>query len=767
VRSSRAQEPAREENFAGMATSVTSHRYFRWVPSDRLALALEQLPTSDWRVFELFAAEYLAVEYPSLRTMASAGGDKGRDGELFLPDEEPTTAIQYSVTKDWDSKVKATLKRLADTMPSVDQLVYATPQVIGPAADDLKSMARVGYSVALDIRDRSWFLERELTHAQRQIAAEELARRYVDPLLSARGVKDKVAPVLGEQESRIALLHLSLDTEDRATDKGLTKSSFETLVRSVLHDTDADNRLELAAIQERVAGVLPAAEGAQVRALTKSAVDRLSRNRQSPVNHHRSTDDYCLSYPERLRTQERTARFIRDEEALENEIRDALAASGVEFASDKLCAETAARLRLAIEQVLLDRGEGFAQAVVAGEMPEFDPAELLHAASSHRGGRLSAITDEHAASMVYAVLERPTASTQSHLRRLADAYTLFAFLKQTPDVQRVVVRLFSDGDIWLDTSIILPLLGETLLLERTERHFTVLLRAALDAGLRLHVTDGVLEEVERHINKSVWYARTPISDWRARVPFLYAVYASAGHPRSGFANWASEFAGSVRPKEDVLDYLSEVFGIRQRDLKELSDQAPAELRIAVQEIWHEVHDRRRTRSGEELDQLTTLRLVAHDVENCVGVIMSRRSERSSPVGYRAWFLTLDRTAFTLTKELKERLGADAPASPTMSPDFLTEFLRLGPMRSALEAEARINLPLLTDISRYENTPRELIQLADEVRAANSDLPERLIQRKVRDAMDEARLRLGAQAHGGMRAAQVDLESAVANQSDMR
>lgn len=751
-----------------MATSGISRRYFRQVPSDRLALALEQLPASDWRVFEVFAAEYLAVEYPSLRTMASASGDKGRDGELYLPDEEPTTAIQYSVTKDWESKIKATVKRLADARPSVDQLIYATSQDIGPAADEIKSMLRVGYSVALDVRDRSWFLEREMTHNQRQVAAEELARRYVDPLLSARGIKDKVAPVLGKQESRIALLHLSLDTEDEASNKGLTKSSFESLVLSVLHDTDSDNRLDLSAIQERVVALLPAGDVGQVRALTKSAVDRLSRSKQSPVNHHKSTDDYCLSFAERNRTQERTAKFIRDEDALESEIRQALTASGVVFASNaQACSAAAAQLRLAIEHVLLSRGEAFAQAVVAEQMPEFDPAELLTAASVHSGSPLATITDEHVAFIVYTVLLRPSASTQNHLRRLADAYTLFAFLKQTPDVQRVVVRLFSDGEIWLDTSIVLPLLGETLLLERTERHFTVLLRAALDAGLRLYVTDGVLEEVERHINRSVSFARTQLTEWRSRVPFLYAIYASAGRPRAGFADWATEFVGTMRPTEDIREYLQHEFGIRHRDLKDLAEVAPQELRTAVQEVWHAVHDRRRGQGTEELDQLTTLRLVAHDVENCVGVIMARRTEQSSTVGYRAWFLTLDRTAFTLHRELRDRLGPDAPASPTMSPDFLTEFLRLGPMRSALEAEARVNLPLLTDISRYENTPAELIQLADEVRAANSDLPERLVQRKVRDAMDEARLRLGVQARGGMRAAQESLEEAVGSQSVSR
>lgn len=59
------------------------------MPSQRFALALRQLEAGDWLIFERFAAEFLAVEFPSLRTMAAASGDKGRDAQLFLADEAP------------------------------------------------------------------------------------------------------------------------------------------------------------------------------------------------------------------------------------------------------------------------------------------------------------------------------------------------------------------------------------------------------------------------------------------------------------------------------------------------------------------------------------------------------------------------------------------------------------------------------------------------------------------------------------------------------
>ncbi|MBB3043975.1 hypothetical protein [Nocardioides soli] len=375
--------------------------------------------------------------------------------------------------------------------------------------------------------------------------------------------------------------------------------------------------------------MLPAGHEVQVAALTESALTRLSR-KGGAVNHHRSTDDYCLSYAKRLEMQEQAAVFLRDEEHIEGEIRLALVEALPDIEEDEAaCAKAAHELRQAIEQLFIRRGESFASAVQTGEVQQIDATELIATLARGENAVLKEVDPERATATVRRVIERPSASTQRHLRRLADAYTLFAFLREAPDVQRVIVRLFSDGDVWLDTTVVLPLLAETLLFERAERHYTVL-RAALDAGLRLHVTDGVIEEVERHINRSLTFARTATDEWRSRVPFLYAVYASAGRSRTEFAGWAANFDGNMRPKDDVREYLADDFGVTHRNLKEESDAPPLELRSAVQEIWHESHDRRRARSGsdEDLDQITRLRLVAHDVENCVGVIALRKMSSS-------------------------------------------------------------------------------------------------------------------------------------------
>lgn len=722
------------------------------MPSDRLALALERLGPGEWLDFEKFAAEFLAVEYPSLRTMASPQGDKGRDGQLYLAEEEPRTAVQYSVTSDWPGKIRQTIKRLAETLPSVNRLIYVTNQVVGPAADDLVAALRRDKNMAVDVRDQSWFVERELTAPQRQVASSELARRYVDPLLQERGIRNEVGIALTQNDARIALLHLSLGAHDEATEKGLTKSCFESLVLAALHDSSTKNRISVDAIVARVELLLPAGYEQQVHGLVEGALGRLS-SRRGRVKRHAETNDYCLSHAEITALKQRTASFLKDESALEHELVQAVSRSDQHERSSDELRVIGRDLRRAVETVLLRRGEAFATAARGGAMSVLDVAEVLQAVAEAGHSPANTLTEDEAAYALVEVLDRPSSAVQGHLRRQSDAYTLFAFLRQTPEVQKTVLTMFSEGDIWLDTSILLPLLAETLLDDPTERHYTTLMSAAIDAGLRLYVTDGVVEEVERHLNRCVAFARASTQEWRSSVPFFYRAYTLSGRARPEFVMWLEEFRGWTRPVEDIKEYFAEVFGIQGQNLLDYSDSAPLELRAAVQELWQAVHDRRRLREGDDFDPQAIARLVAHDVENTVGVMQLRTERQSSAFGHRFWWLTLDKTAFRLTRHLRDVLGQDAPPSPVLSPDFLTQLLRLGPLRTAVERDLRVNLPLLTGVSHLDFVPKELIDFADRLRVSHNDVSDRIVRRRIRDELDRARARLGPEAVAGARAAE--------------
>ncbi|HEY4268493.1 MAG TPA: hypothetical protein VGM94_09915 [Galbitalea sp.] len=710
------------------------------MPDPRFTLALDELKPDQWRLFEKLAAEFLVDEFPALRSMAAASGDGGRDGVTFAVDGESKLVFQYSVTVDWKGKIRQTVDRLSETFPEADQLIYVTNKPIGAMADELRSDLRKS-GMYLDVRDRSWFEDRENTTAARQVASAELIELVVAPLLKSRAILDSALKITSE-EGRIALVHLALEDADGASERGLTKRAFEALVLAALDGTSADECKSLEEIQAHVRGLIPAGSAQQVDALVASAISRLAA-RRGPVKLRGS--DYHISFEESVALDAKAAQYLLEEAATEVLISRVMEQVGLGDSDHRdVAGETVKNLRLLTESVIFRLGESFASAVTNGDPVPLGYEQIALEVAEMK--MLLPFSSDETAELVLAVLDQPSDDARKHFRRIADAYTLFAFLRQTADVQKVLVSVFSDGDIWLDTSAVLPLIGESLIEDSSARNYTSLLRAAVDAGLKLYVTGGVLEEVERHINRSVVYANT--RDWKGRIPFVYSAYVLSGRPTADFVAWADEIRGQSRPVDDVMDYLRDVFSIHRRDLTELAEAAPVALRGAVQELWRESHDRRRNSDDSWLDPATVSRLVDHDVENTVGVIQMRKTSPLSHMGYRAWWLTLDATASRLKSHLIEQLGKDAPASPVLSPDFLSQLFRLGPLRTAIEREQRVQFPLVTNISRMENIPPELIALADKIRSENAGLDERLIRRHVRDALDEVRAKSGRMASGG-------------------
>jgi hypothetical protein len=148
------------------------------------------------------------------------------------------------------------------------------------------------------------------------------------------------------------------------------------------------------------------------------------------------------------------------------------------------------------------------------------------------------------------------------------------------------------------------------------------------------------------------------------------------------------------------------------------------------------------------DPLQSARLASHDVENYLGVLHRRRNERTFSLGYSSWWLTLDRTAFYIERNLKRDHDIEVK-TPIMSPDFMTNYLALGPARMRVSKKTERTLPAFLELSITDSLSPELIETANSVRERYGDLPERVIRRNVRDALDEAKARQGKIAAGGL------------------
>ena len=725
--------------------------------ANRLNLALKLLAPSDWERFERLASTFLVEEFPELRTTATASGDEGRDSELFSPLGQPRVLLQYSVAQDWRSKITKTVKRINETFPDALMLIYLSNHDIGAEADNLKASVPKNNGIALDVRDRKWFIERVAGKPLREAAAEELAEVIVDPFLSKEGVVPRSPSALSTPEAIAALTFLGLQWQDELRDKGLTKLAFEAIVRAALSDTNSDKRKKRSEVLDSVCRLLPDHPREQIAGLVDSALNSLKKR---AISYRKASDDYCINYQE----TKRLADFKTTESLAELELNAAITSisrlSLQAYQLDETYLESVtAAIRNSADAVMLERSQAFAAALRTGSLKALASDDFSDTLTRQvNNGTLPKIKGIDWLVLlrngVREVLLSNDSAIQEYMRKLADSYTLLAFLRETPDVQGAVEKMFSHGQIWLDTTIVLPLLAD-LLDEQPSGRFVQMIDAARAAGLRLFVTDGVLEEVERHMNRCVTCS-SMATGWIGPIPYLLARYASTGRNVSAFSAWLEQFRGKERPREDIGDYLDERFGIGVRSLEEESKKAPDELRFALQRVWHDVHQKRRENSEMPIDDLTINKLVRHDVECYCGVIQVRTMEKASAFGYSAWWLTFDRTAFDIPTRLQSEMSGEVPKSPVLSADFLVNYLAFGPVRQRVDKSKESRLPLLMALGDVRYLTAELLQEADEIRKRLDGQPERVIQRQIRDHLDRARRHLGPISQRGLAATEEEV-----------
>ena len=728
--------------------------------TQRLAFALERLQAGDWARLERFASQFLVFDYDTLRTVAAPSGDLGRDSELFSPDGVPTVLLQYSVSKDWASKIRRTAKRIRENFGNANVLVYVTNQQIGAEADALKKELRTDFKLVLDVHDRGWFLDRISAPPERRSIAEQLASDVVDPYLASRGVVESKFPALTEFESKAAVLHLQLQWEDDSREKGLTKLCYEALVKSVLRETTSENRITRQFVRDAIHNLLPSHPRELVDMNVDSALDRLDKK---AVRHWRVTDEVCLTYDEVLRVRDGLARKEIKARSLDEEIMRTLNDYFDQPLSDDDARALCIRARRLLDCFLLKKGEEFAAAIAQNHCVAMrdDSLDVLVAhdfATTPDTTKLGGDAVSAVRLSLTEVLQRSNPMVQQYLREIADGYTLFGFLRAVPDVQKAVRKIFRNGQIWLDTSVLLPVMAETLLFPE-EQIVSRLLRAGSDAGIDFRVTSGVIEELERHINRCITYVRRQTGAWVGGVPFLYAMFALSGRHSDAFISWIEYFCGKQRPREDIADYLLNEWGVEVEDLSELVDATSEELRWEVERIWRAAHEARRLTGVLDYDNYVIDRLVKHDVECFLGVLEKRKMKSDTELGYVHWWLTFDKTVRDFEQKLKASLGPSAPAAPVISPDFLADYLAVGPIRAHVSKATEATLPVAMLDMLPEHVPAELLTIAEEVRKECGSIDERLLRRKLRDVVDQLKTTHGQLSKGGFAAVREKLERA--------
>ncbi len=385
----------------------------------RLELALEKLQPTNWKRFEEFASAFLVTDYPNLRTVATPSGDEGRDAELFSPDETQTV-LQYSVTTQWASKIRITATTICKNFPDAKVLIYVTNQQIGAAADALKREIKLKHKLIVDIHDRAFFMDRFEGDDHREAVSDQLAKDIVDPFLEGRGVIEHKAQALTTLEARAALVYLALQWEDDTREKGLSSLAFEALVRSVLRSTHSENRISRTQIHTQICEILDGHDPAFVSKQTDLALGRLSKKL---IRHWVKEDEFCLTYDERVRINDRLATVENSDIRLNSDIASVVRAITPvnKTLSDDAIDYVASLSRKVIETFLLSRGELFVSALSTGQLHQLGLEEIRHMVVTEAQKSPTKLVDSKliptlVESVVGRILLKPSEAVENYLR---------------------------------------------------------------------------------------------------------------------------------------------------------------------------------------------------------------------------------------------------------------------------------------------------------------------------------------------------------------
>jgi hypothetical protein len=731
--------------------------------SERFKKALEGLDHHNWQLFEEIASKFTADEFPTLRTLADPSGDGARDGVLASPTEYPSIAVQYSVTDRTSAKIRATARTLNEKHPEINTLIYLTPREVSTSTRDAETAhLRRHNHMHLDIRDASWFVDRENRSPSTRAAAELAAHRIVDPLLASAGLLEHASPELSNEDTRAALFFLSMQREDDDRDRGLTRLCFDALVRAVLRGTDNEHLMTRSEVHEAVGKLVPSHASGDVAEYTDRALARLERK---ALRHWTTSDSFCLTYDERRRLVEAMVRLQELEAAFDEQIRASLSfvVESMGAGAEALADVHLQRVRRVLETYLFEQGETFVSSLAEGQAPLFVDQDLssvverdvaAHPDLTALRHNIVPITEE---AIRRAILD-PTDATLAFLHAAKEAYTLFAFLRESPNVQAAVTKIFTGGELWLDTTVVLPLLAEHLL-DRNQRHYTRIFEAARQAGVRLRTTPGVVEELNSHLDR----CRTAIrlgATFRGRSPFLLNAYVWSGRDLARFGEFEAEFRGVRHVDADIADYLRDELGIVVQSLRDEVEAADDRLRWAVQEYWRRTHSERRSGS-DSIDPQLIERLAQHDTESFLGVMQRRGGELiGNPLGYTTWWLTVDRSAVEAAHQIATAEALDHFDTPVIGLAFLTYYLMVGDARRQVSKETARALPAILDTTLMDVMPKELLDAAETVRRSLEGSSVRVMRREIRDLLEAERIRSGKVGRIGIEAVQYDIEMAL-------
>lgn len=678
---------------------------------DGFKFALNQI--NDGFVFESFALRFLPLILGYEFMPVGGVKDKGIDGLDYTYSKAgfEKNIFQLSTEKNTEGKTENSIQKLVDNDIPFDSFVYVTNRVVSNK-DILIDRFVDRFKKPVRIFDQGWFV----THANHSDATINCYYTFIDSYLhefNKPGKSYVVSNLAGKSE---LFVFLRQQLEHHRDDLKIDDLLADTLILFGLEGTDPDK--DILKTKEELTASIKEFVKFDPRILSETIDRRLNALSTKPrrIKFHKTKQGYCLPYETRVEIQNRN---LSDAQLLGTFYEQTSEVIKKYLKEESVSVRDLTKLiDEVIHSIFYQQGLEFSNYILHGKSQQVIEKDLQEVINSVVDS--SSVVDANKEKVKTAILMairdivyNGTIEQKKYFRSLSNTYMMMFLLQWNPQIATYFETMATKLVIYVCTSILVPALSEYFLSNENKRHWN-LLKGAHQAGIRLFVSDAIIDELKHHFymiknryetffrnNEKVYLNSEAETMYIDEIMLRAYFYAKSQNKVFNFEDFLSNFIDPdlKTVKDDLISYLKGEFGIVYFNDESLKIRISEEEQIKLTERLVE----NKSQKKAETDSKIILSIYKLREKN-------NETASSGIFGYKTWWLSKDSTTF---KAVSDVFGDKYPVSCYIRPDFLYNYITLAPKKHEVDEMYREVFPSLLGVNLSFHLPSEVTDFVQE------------------------------------------------------
>lgn len=678
---------------------------------DGFKYALNQI--NDGFVFENFALRFLPLILGYEFMPVGGVKDKGIDGLNYIYSRAgfEKNIFQLSTETNTEGKIENSLQKLIDNEIPFDSFVYVTNRAVNNKDTIIDNFVDK-FKKPIRIFDQGWFV----THANHSDATINCYYTFIDSYLhefNKPGKSYVVSNLAGKSE---LFVFLRQQLEHHRDDLKIDDLLADTLILFGLEGTDPDK--DILKTKEELMVSIKEFVKFDPRILSETIDRRLKALSTKPrrIKFHSAKQGYCLPYETRVEIQNRN---LSDAQLLETFYEQTSEIIKKYLKEESVSVRDITKLiDEVIHSIFYQQGLEFSNYILHGKSQQVIEKDLQDVINSVVDN--SSVVDKNKEKVKTAMLMairdivyNGTIEQKKYFKSLSNTYMMMFLLQWNPQIATYFETMASKLVIYVCTSILVPALSEYYLTNENKRHWN-LLKGASQAGIRLYISDAIIDELKHHFymlrnkyetffrnNEQVYLNSEAETMYIDEIMLRAYFYAKSQGDVFNFEDFLSNFVDPdlKTVKDDLISYLKGEFGIVYFNDESLKIKISEEEQVKLTDRLVE----NKSQKKAETDSKIILSIYKLREKN-------NETATSGIFGYKTWWLSKDSTTF---KAVTDVFGDQYPVSCYIRPDFLYNYITLAPKKHEVDEMYKEVFPSLLGVNLSFHLPSEVTDFVQE------------------------------------------------------